>query len=413
MYDKCLRDIELAIKANHPKLSKLEQRREDCVKLMATTEQFENRWPKLELSFEADKTFPQLANVVEIVCNDKYGRHIIAKTDIPVGKTILIEKAFLSKMPPAASCEPVMCDTCLKTSMNFVPCDKCTVLFCDTDCMDRNAFHKFECDNFDSNLSIPISILIRSVLTAIEAFPNVDNLIEEVENVVKRQVKELPRPTSDLPSKYLEFLNLHCHLSSEKWEDMLHFGYIAHQYLMSQNTLKEMFATKHQKNFLMHLLVYHSSIITSNSFKRNNGIIGFILGSYFNHSCAPNVLQSDNGDKRLMISLRPIKTGQQLYMRYLEEKDDLSENFGFLCECEKCKLTVAVAPRKLPITNDLMYLTIMNETTPNDRQFDKNESLKIEKACINILTKYGSYVWNEELEFVADMYAFLLNGNNL
>lgn len=421
MYQKCLIDIELAIKANYPEhlMHKLKSRRADCVQLMETTEAFQELWPKSQLSFEADETFTQMANVLQIECNEKFGRHFVAKSDIEVGKTILMEEAFIAKVPQTPKSTTVMCDTCFKTSMNFIACDQCTVLFCDTDCILKNIFHKFECT--DCHPDTIIQYFFRSVIRAIETFQNVDDLMEFVQNAVARQKKkEIPSSIEGLQSKYLAFLELSAHVTTAKWENMIRAGYTVYAFLMKQNSLQEMFATVEKQRFLMHLIVFHCLILVTNSLTHNDsGSIAFILASYFNHSCAPNVLACQKGNVRMIITLRPIKKGQQLFINYLsqnEHVDNLYRKFGCRCECEKCQSDYK--PYKLPVTEELAYLGQQyinrHELMKNEKntKYDESDSRQMQKSCIDFLTKYGSMLWNDDLQFVADRYEFLLNENN-
>lgn len=421
MYKKCLIDIELAIKSNYPEhlMPKLKLRRADCVQLMETTEEFRELWPKSQLSSEADECFPQMANVLQIECNEKFGRHFVAKCDIEVGKTILMEEMFLVKVPHTPKSETVVCDTCLKTSTNFIACDQCAVLFCDADCMRKNIFHKFECK--DCHPDTIIQYFCRSVIHAIEAFPNVDSLMEFVQTALKRQDKGgVPSSIEDLQSKYLAFLDLHAHVTTAKWENVLCAGYTTYAFLMKQNSLQEIFDTVEKRRFLMHLIVFHCFILVTNSVTHyDSGSIVFILASYFNHSCAPNVINCYKGNTRLIITLRPIKKGQQLFINYLspgEDADNLYRKFGCRCECEKCQSDYK--PYKLPVTEELAYLGQQylnrHELVENEEnsKYDESDSLQMQKSCIDFLTKYGSLLWNGDLQFVADRYEFLLNENN-
>ncbi|XP_055308820.1 SET and MYND domain-containing protein 4-like [Sitodiplosis mosellana] len=94
MFDEALGDIELAKKEKLPErlLPKLEQRKQKCLDLLEAVRR-EPEYPP-ELDYEPNKNFPCLANKVDIKHNPDFGRHLIANSDIPKGKTILLEKAF-------------------------------------------------------------------------------------------------------------------------------------------------------------------------------------------------------------------------------------------------------------------------------------------------------------------------------
>ncbi len=142
MYEKCLVDIELAKQANCSTnlLPELDRRRIDCLELMDGSDEFGEFVPKL--SYEDDVNFPGMANALQIEFNNNFGRHIIAKTDISAGQTILVEEAFTSR---SVGIQHINCSACLKTTMNFIACERCTsALFCDSRCANANDYHKIE-----------------------------------------------------------------------------------------------------------------------------------------------------------------------------------------------------------------------------------------------------------------------------
>lgn len=120
MYEKCLVDIEMAIKANYPEhlMPKLEKRRSDCLK--KTGKKVESNDFVAKLSFPADENFPGMANALKIESNLQFGRHVVAKCDIEVGKTVLIDEPFVS-----VAADFIECASCLKKFMNLIPCDRC------------------------------------------------------------------------------------------------------------------------------------------------------------------------------------------------------------------------------------------------------------------------------------------------
>lgn len=96
MYKKCWIDLSMAESAGLPKELEptLEKHRNSCRMMLNANEFHVDVEPSL--SFPADSKFREMANVLEIVCDDTYGRHIIAKEPIGVGKVVLIEKGFVS-----------------------------------------------------------------------------------------------------------------------------------------------------------------------------------------------------------------------------------------------------------------------------------------------------------------------------
>lgn len=200
LYDKCLVDIELAKQAKYPinLMSKLEKRREDCLKLMAT---FAGRY---KLSYAADENFPGMANVLEIRCDKNFGRHIVAKCDIPVGKIILAEKAFIARF---INTDFNNCAVCMKMSTNFIPCSQCTdALFCNSGCVYDNDLHKIDCGRkfplFSYAYNPALEYYIGAIFFMISKFTDVENLIEFVEKAIKEDPIKPPNPLNEVRSKF-------------------------------------------------------------------------------------------------------------------------------------------------------------------------------------------------------------------
>lgn len=111
------------------------------------------------------------------------GRHIVAKCDLGVGKTILVEENFFHSV---ISEQPEYCETCFKGKTNLIACDSCpNVKFCDDECKNRNEIHKIDCNTayFDEDYGRTKS-LIESIIFVICLFANADEMIHFVEDVV-------------------------------------------------------------------------------------------------------------------------------------------------------------------------------------------------------------------------------------
>lgn len=133
-YRECLQNIKYA-KKNYPPANQhvLKSREEKCVNLMRKEKNTPNKWDFFKLSFEARKTNPQFADILELKCNDKFGRFIVTKEDIPAGSIIAIEKPFCSVLLSNSRHVDVdlqnkfqRCSYCLKGNIfNLVPCSGC------------------------------------------------------------------------------------------------------------------------------------------------------------------------------------------------------------------------------------------------------------------------------------------------
>ncbi|XP_055306393.1 SET and MYND domain-containing protein 4-like [Sitodiplosis mosellana] len=312
LYNQVLIDIELAKNAKLPDrlLPKLEQRKNESElmkQLMPMFKREEKSEPKL--SYEADKNIPCMANVVEIKYNEKFGRHLIAKCDIPVGQTVLVENDI-----PRIRDKTSVCYTCYRLHLNCMACPNCPdVMFCGVDCMNRNETHKLECGTFFPHIQLEGKMVIRTLLLAITRFLDVDKLMQFVEGALLKKPEALPTSLNDPKSKYHFFFKLSTSAPyAEALDDAHHF------YKMAMNLPKvsSLFESARKKRFLMHLIAHHAVITKCNAITAESQVYVANVSSLLNHSCAPNIMSHCVSSFVYGETKRPIKKGEQLFFNY-------------------------------------------------------------------------------------------------
>lgn len=133
MFDKCLMDIDFAIKAgfsdqeNERMMEKLENRRIDCNKLIDEGEIVRTAEPKL--SYAPNPKVSVFANAVKIQTHPFFQtREVIATEDLRVGDTILVEPIYIGESLVE---KYKTCTFSLKFDTNLIPCGHCTIaMFC-------------------------------------------------------------------------------------------------------------------------------------------------------------------------------------------------------------------------------------------------------------------------------------------
>lgn len=416
LHGKCIADIELAKQANYPagSLPKLLRRQERCLELMKTRDQPQTFVPKL--SYCADQIYPGMADVLQIECNEKYGRHITAKSDIGVGKIVLIEKAFVQVMSKMET----RCVLCSKFAMNFIACDYCVgAMFCHDTCGIN--YHTKECTIGDRYYTDGKQLVVRSIFVALTIFDSVEQLMEFVKDVVAANPavsKEIPKMLSDEKSKYRAFLKLAV-VKSLNDSEFLNTAKEMYHTISSLPSISCVFDTQQKQRFLMHLISHHYGAIKTNLFHSqcvngNSQFLLFIIHSYFNHSCAPNIIFSVYQNQMICTTARPIKAGEQLFVCYSEAqvtkaKDVrqafFSETYGFRCECDKCEYVSSQFELSRQIYLEPSYQHVIGELQHDPdtlkRHCEKRDDIK--NSCIKILDKYGNF-WNEEIEYISCVF---------
>ncbi|XP_055306395.1 SET domain-containing protein 3-like [Sitodiplosis mosellana] len=403
--NEALVDIDLALKANLPDrlLPKLEQRKKDTLNLMLMVERKDRFEPKL--SYKVDKNFPCMANVVEIKYNQEFGRHLVAKCDIPVGKTVLVEKDFLRIRR-----EPSVCNSCSQQCLNCMACPNCPdAMFCGVDCMNNDQIHKLEFGTFFPSLPLENRFVIKSILFAITSFPNVESLMQFVEVARLEKPETLPRFLSDPKSKYHFFFKLS---TSAPYSRALIETHKLYKTSMDLPKVGSLFDSDRKMRFLMHLTMHHILIYNSNAFKSGDSKYVANVTSLMNHSCAANVISYPLRGYVIGVTGRTIRKGEQLFINYSKELDGMPSNErkaelksrrGFDCKCERCEPTRAPNDRKL-ITADPCYKYVA-KNQHIDILHNQTESAIIKKKCVEFLNKYGRSVWSLEIKLVTIVYA--------
>lgn len=417
MYEKCLIDIELAINAKYPEhlKSKLEARRTFCLNEIKKAKPVEK--VALKLDYEEDEHFPGMANVAKMAYNEKFGRHLVAKRDIDVGKVILMEDAFLTIIVDAAN---NVCGYCLKNTMNFIACKKCSnTMFCSQTCAESDKLHEIICSDAIVYKNSLTTAANRSIFLALNIFPNMDELIGFVENVVSDTKDEALESLDDIRSKYRTFLQLNLWISNDEILELLIWAIPAFTRLMSKPAIKAKIRSLKDRRFLMHLFMMHNMLIKCNSFQHN--ILGgiFLIPNHINHSCAPNLIAYHHENKMIGIVSRPIKMGDQIFITYggekcflqpkMQRQQYLWNGFGFQCDCEKC------SNNNWPVSStrirfDPEYKFLLHQMRGGDIDFTDNKKCSsLKQKCLTILKKYSDIPWTTELDIVSNHFTCLLN----
>ncbi|XP_055296403.1 SET and MYND domain-containing protein 4-like [Sitodiplosis mosellana] len=407
-YEKCLKDIDLAVEAKYPEhlMSKLMKRKADCVNLMKKNPAVAAFDPKLSL--KASEPFPCMADALEIQRNDEFGRHLVAKCDIDVGQTILVEENFASI---ASGYDRVNCFECIQTKMNFMPCTECSdALFCSADCRDRSEIHKVSCGATIHRMPNNVRYIARSILVALKSFTNANDMMDFVANILSERATKIPAAANDVRSKYALFLSLQP--ASPGVLD-IETVYKVFKGLLEVPSVKAMFESKQSQRFLMHLIGEHFLIISNNSYggslssASSIGTTALVM-SLFNHACAPNVFNSSMGNKEVCITMRPIKKGQQLFVKYLcgdrttrQRQDMLLNQWGFLCKCDKCVPHCSPGDRS-KMKSDPCFKALVKSASINF--YDITNFSQLTNKCVQFLKKYGHLPWSEEMDVVLKAY---------
>lgn len=409
-FDRCLKDIELAKKSGYPAdlRQKLDKRKADCLKLIDEGAQCVDT--TVGLSYDANRTFPCLANVLQIEKDANGKCKVIAKEDIDVGKTILLEKSFLSCLFNRFGSK---CSICLRAHVNLVPCKKCTIaMFCSTECQ-GNPLHKYECGVklCDNELMSRIAMKdLRVLLLAINIFRSADDLMKFVEETRKSGTDDLPLTLVDDRSKYRAFLKQKTCVDCIKPEDLPFSILPIYQGAMKIPDVKSKFHSIKHRRFLMHLVAHHSlmgchgaccnAVVSEDNapvggseidqYERiNNAQVG-LVAKYFTHSKSANMLTVRGNGKQAGIVIRPIKKGEEVLNSCAPFPLDLTKLPSNSLDSVVERLVIEGHP-------DFKYILKNFEKKTIDHQ-------KMIDSCLSVLQKFDKYAMCDQLILAINAY---------
>lgn len=407
LYDKCLADIQLAKQANCSEklLPLLNERETTCLEAIKEPPKVPESFTP-ELSFKSSEEFPGLANVLDVNESVEFGKHIVAKCDIEVGKIVMLEDVFVF----GADLDfETVCKTCAKPNMNFTPCRNCPdVMFCSAACMDANDMHRTVCGAL-YNRQCRHTLEVESILIAVSCFSNAESLMKFVEIALATRNFASPECTSKSQRKYrffLKLLALPIDISVVRQQI-----FNAYQLLSEIPFIQQFFRSEKEKQFLMHLIWQHLCILNTNGFGARHSKFESVymdtianLTSMFNHSCVPNTLRINYGNKMIAYVLRPVKKGEQLFISYAtgnEHVSSMQKTLVFQCKCSKCVQCWKQEDRN-QLKSDQDYLFFQRVQRADCREARKRSFLK--GKLENLLGKYGRLPWTREIDLIELFY---------
>lgn len=434
MLEKCLNDIQLAKDAGYPAhlMSKLDQRRTECSERLENGET-SHASVHTELSFEPNKNFPSMANVLKVQQTDgSNGSNymVVAKQDIDVGQTIVVDDAMF---PYVYNHFGLRCNICLKENENLVPCNECaTAMFCPN--CHGHFLHEYECGlNVCGGCGINSDFLcvVRSILLTIKMFPSVNELMAFVEEQIRNK-KNKPTHLTDFESKYQVYFNSerHQNLFSNNIDLLAMKIYPMYRVLLQVPQIKAMFESRKHQRFLMHLIADTSFImrgiitekkakqiaVPSNADPNVTHLTSILVGSseepalysyypmmeYFPHSCYANAMRFTESGRTILITTRPIKRGEQVFKsnQPVEYADPKQQDPKLKCECadvfSRCKGVVADTEQRRQLAAEPAFVEIMQNWG--------HKSKKTINNCTTLLQKYGRMDWCDEIKLVLIAY---------
>lgn len=180
------------------------------------------------------------------------------------------------------------------------------------------------------------------------------------------------------------------------------------------------------QQFLMHLVVHHGLVLQTNAFggfadpesqwlsestaddyynkEREKKL--HLLTSYFNHSCAPNIVKLEKENLAVCKAILPIPKGEQLFLTYINDEEFttkaerskyLLSQYGFICQCQICTKGYL----KVASICDSNFDFVLTNLKALANCFDINLVKEIKKHCITFLLENPHLVASFEGNLIA------------
>lgn len=345
MYERCLENIDMAKSiGTYPSklLPKLLYRESLCQNeivsgLSATKSNLMSQYKyKPKLSHYPHSDVPFISELLQLEETASFGRSVVTTKEIKPGEVIAIENSYEFAVKSSHSYK--RCANCLtENNLNLIPCSGCTsVMFCSVKCLQaaQKSVHGFECplsgyvNSYLKSWSLPIRLTCRAFLS-FNTVLDLAQFYEETKDFKSNVFAPLTRADVTPQQLWLhQVLSLEAneaqHTIEQLCEIYLATSIVSHL-LMKQTRLSEICAG--HESILIEFLYRFQLIVKSNSFSSRqfsctqteiyaSGII-YPFSSLINHSCIQNVDQFTwNDEKLVLIAVRPIPKGEQIFINY-------------------------------------------------------------------------------------------------
>lgn len=336
---------------------------------------------KPELSHPALDAVSFASEHIKVNENEQYGRYLTAKKDINPGDVIILEDPYCVVVDKLFIYKK--CTRCMRAcNFNLIPCQRCSLaMFCDEKCRQEaeELFHNYECPMMGSIISVLCNegripwISLRLLLITLNVFPDLEDLQTLYRETVlttlrtkfrfdtfdfnKAKAKDFVRYVLNLARKHKEekeadeisqmatFIINTLLKRSEMKNRVYHYGH--HKLL--HDLLLRFFYINMANNFALNSF---QTFQEKSEFARheNFGTALYPFTSLINHSCVSNLKVKAIGEtntKMMVYAIRPIKTGEQLFITYNKHLSHLHaekytrmsqilRELGFRCSCPAC-----------------------------------------------------------------------------
>lgn len=373
---ECLRSIELALDANYPDnlRPRLHLMRARCKELLRSQPQERLKY-RFRLSHPADERIPFMVKGLQLRKSERFGRHVVTMRNLDVGDVVMVEEPYIVTLRPEMRYR--RCGHCMAGEKRhaLLPCQGCTnALYCSERCRKEawHVYHRYECpisehlNDLDEFVALALRCLLvgRSVYGSLEAYEAF--LAHSADGGVN--AFDLDYANLDRRVQFLAFHNMHFqdghmpHADRSFW--MRKVAEVV-RLLRRADVFEGELGTRAAEDLVLGLLYRYTITSILNCYETSTTrppradkvsitVSQHLTMGLVNHSCAPNVQRIQQSDRQVLMVVRPLRKGDQLFDNYgpifplvprKQRQAQLLGQYGFKCVCEACTGDYPLAKR--------------------------------------------------------------------
>lgn len=350
-YGFCFENIALALANNYPERlrPKLLQRRDDCLNFMNNERDaiesavYYDKVP--ELTYPSNPKRPFAIEGLEYASSNQFGRFVVAKHDLKPGDVIVVEKPFNKNLLKSAVY--TNCTNCGTNQFyNLKPCPHSTMaMFCSSKCLEEawQRFYQYEKDIIEGIFNLFTKICISAIRATIRAFTMVESpaelkdLVESIDTDTENAFT-LDYSQENERQAFRAIYSLATNEADRNVANMFQRSSlcaIAWYMLREFSDFEQFLQYKEHEDIFLELLMRFNQAAAVNyhtlceglrkkadtegqtaPFSPDYGSGSFALSSLINHSCMPNITRYSIAGTNVMIVIRPIAAGDQIFDNY-------------------------------------------------------------------------------------------------
>lgn len=373
---ECLKSIELALAANYPvnlrpRLLLMQSRCKDQLQAQPQ-ERIKYRF---RLSYPPDERIPFMVKGLQLRKSERFGRYVATVRDLNVGDVIMIEEPYIVTLQPEMRYK--RCGHCMtgEKRHTLVPCQGCTnAMYCSERCRKEawHVYHRYECviSEHVNQLDEFVGLALRSMLVGRSIYGTLEKYQDFLMNFVDSGVNgfDLDYTKLDRRIQFLAFHNMHfqdSHLPIPDRSAWMKKVAELLRLLQKADVFEGEKWTRTTEDFVLELLYRYTITNILNCYETSTSLptrfnkVGISVSQYItmglvNHSCAPNVQRVQQSNRQIMMVVRPIRKGEQLFDNYgpifplmakKQRQVTLLNQYGFKCGCDACENDYPVVKR--------------------------------------------------------------------